>query len=331
MSLRYLSHDALTGLATPAEFVEAVRDGYRQRGYGAPAAPRTALITDDPPGLFTDYAAVLPESGVMGAYVYAAGFDSDDAWFLLALFDAASGAPVAMLDGAWLNPFKTGAAGAVAVDELAREDADTLAMLGSGPQARGQIRAIATVRDLTTVEVYSPTAQHREAFATEFDERLEPAVTAVPDPEPAVRGADIVVTATDASEPVFDGEWLAPGTHVTAMGQYHPTRRELDHRTIERSLYVPDLRDRVDQDAGSFLHAREADVVDDSHVHAELGEIVAGRAPGRTDPEQLTVFDSGGSGVETVAAGGLLYDRALEQDLGRTLPIASASEALTGR
>ena len=327
----FLSSDDLRGLAEPAEFVEVVRRGYQQRGNGAPAKPRTTLGSADPPGMLTGYTAILPETGAMGGYTYSAGFGARDAWFVTPLFDADTGEPLAILDGAWMNPFKTGATGAVAVDALARAEADTLAIIGSGPQARGQLSATATVRNLAEVRVFSPTKSNRESFATEFDDRLDAAVSAVADAESAIGGADVVITATNANEPVFDGDDLDPGTHVTAMGQYHPEKREIDHDTIERSRYVPDLRDRVEQDAGAFLHALEAGVVKESHVHAELGDVVAGTASGRTSDDQITVFDSGGTGIETVAAAHLLYERAMERDLGTQLEISAASEALTGR
>jgi len=216
--------------------------------------------------------------------MYSAGFGERDAWFVTPLFDAESGEPRAIVDGARMNPFKTGAAGAVGVDALAREDASTLAVIGSGAQARGQVRATATVRDLDTVWVYSPTKEHRESFAAEMNERLDASVAAVASSAAAVEEADVVVTATNASEPVFDGANLADGTHVTAMGQYDPEKRELDATTIERAVYVPDLRERATQDAGSFIQAVEEGVVTADHVHAELGEVVAGSAPGRESP-----------------------------------------------
>ncbi|ESS08556.1 MAG: ornithine cyclodeaminase [uncultured archaeon A07HN63] len=327
----FLTSSDVAGLATPAEYVERVADGYRQRGEGAPADPRTALFGEDPPGMLTSYSAILPEDGYMGGYTYSAGFGEGDAWFMTPLFDADSGEPLALLDGASMNPFKTGATGAVGVDALAREDAETVGIIGSGAQARGQLRATATVRDLTGVAVYSPTQANREEFANEMTETLGTDVTAVDSSAAAVADADIVITATTASEPVFDGDQLAPGTHVTAMGQYNPTKRELDTTTIERSTYVPDLRDRATQDAGSFIHAVEAGVVDESHIHAELGDIVADNAAGRTSDDEITVFDSGGTAIETVAAAGMLYERAREQGLGSTIEFAPASDALTGR
>ncbi|WP_256545061.1 ornithine cyclodeaminase family protein [Halobellus inordinatus] len=326
----FLESSDVDGLATPAEFVDAVRDAYRQRGEGAPAEPRTKLGNADPPGFLTTYAAILPDTGAMGGYMYTAGFGAEDAWFTTPIFDSESGEPLALLDGASMNPFKTGATGAVAADELAREDARSAAIIGSGAQARGQLRALATVRDLETVWVYSPTKEHREAFAGEMDRRLDGSVAAVASAAAAVEGADIVVTATNASEPVFDGDALEEGTHVTAMGQYNPEKRELDAATIERAKYVPDLRDRAFQDAGSFLHALEEGVVDEDHVHAELGDVVAGNAPGRESDEEITVFDSGGTGIETVAGAYLLYEKATEAGLGETIDFAPGSQALTG-
>jgi len=328
----FLTSEEVSGLATPAEYVDAVRDAYRQVGEGAPAEPRTKLTNADPPGMFTAYAAVLPETGAMGGYTYSAGFGETDAWFVTPLFDAESGEPLALLDGASMNPFKTGAAGAVGVDALAREDATSLAVIGSGAQARGQLKATATVRDLETVWVYSPTKEHRESFAGDTNTELDASVAAVASAAAAVEDADVVITATNADEPVFDGDLLEPGTHVTAMGQYDAGKRELDHTAIKRSTYVPDLRARTtaDGDAGSFVSALSAGVVDEDHVHAELGEVVAGEAPGRESDEAVTVFDSGGTGIETAAAAHMLYEKALAADLGSTIEFAPASEALTG-
>jgi alanine dehydrogenase len=326
----FLSSGDVADLATPAEYVDAVREGYRQRGEGAPAEPRTKLFQSDPPGMLTGYSAILPDTGAMGGYMYAAGFADRDAHFVTPLFDADSGAPLAIVDGASMNPFKTGAAGGVAVDELARLDADSIAVIGSGPQARGQLRATATVRNLDTVWVYSPTKEHREAFAADMNERLDASVAAVASSAAAVEDADVVITATNADDPVFDGDLLEPGTHVTAMGQYNPNKREVDDATVRRSTYVPDLRKRATQDAGAFLHALESGTVTEDHIHAELGEVVAGEAEGRTAEDEITLFDSGGTGIETVAGAYLLYEKARAAGVGQSFDFAPASEALTG-
>ena len=327
----FLTSGDVDGLADPTEYVSAVHDAYRQVGEGAPAEPRTKLVERDPAGMLTTYAAILPDTGAMGGYMYSAGFGASDAWFMTPLFDAESGEPLALLDGASMNPFKTGAAGAVAVDALAREDATDIAVIGSGPQARGQLATTATVRPFERVRVFSPTPEHREAFAEEFTDRIEATVEAVDGASAALSGADVVITATTASDPVIDDADVEPGTHVTAMGQYTPGKNELPPELVARATYVPDLRDRATRDAGSFLAALDAGLVDEDHVAADLGEVVAGEHSGRTDDEAVTVFDSGGTGIETTAAAYLLYERATEAGRGKSITVSPASEALTGR
>jgi alanine dehydrogenase len=178
--------------------------------------------------------------------------------------------------------------------------------------------------------VFSPTPENRASFAEGFGARLDADVRAVGSASAAVEGADVVITATNASEPVVADDALPDGVHVTAMGQYDSGKRELEGETVARATYVPDLRERAFQDAGSFLAAREAGLVDDDHVHAELGEVVAGDRPGRTDDRDVTVFDSGGTGIETVAAAWMLYERAESEGVGRTIEFAPGSRALTG-
>jgi alanine dehydrogenase len=324
----FLTSDETRGLATAGEYVDVVREGYRQVGEGAPAEPRTQLTGRDPPGLLTTYVAILPETGAMGGYTYAAGFGDRDAHFVTPLFDADSGAPLALIYGAHMNPYKTGAVGAVGTDALARGDASTLAMVGSGPQAKGQLRAIATVRDLERVDVYSPTKESRESFASEMNVEVDTTVAAVASSAAAVEGADIVVTATNARDPVFDGDLLDPGTHVTAMGNYTVGKRELDDTTVAKATYVLDLRARADRDAASLMAAVENGTVGEAHLHGDLGEVLTGEVTGRTSEEEITVFDSGGTAVETVAAANLLYERAAERGLGEPLPFAPASEAM---
>lgn len=327
----YLSSDDIRSLADPSEYVEAVREGFRERGNGAPANPRERLHSSDPKGLLTGYNAILPDMEAMGGYLYSAGFDEGDAWFICPLFDAEKGELIALLDGSFFNPFKTGATGAVAVDALARNDASVMAVIGSGPQARGQLTCTAEVRDLEEVRVFSPTQDHREAFAEEMTEVTDTPVEAVDTSQKAVQNADIVVTATTSSSPVFEGLHLKEGSHVTAMGQYHPDKNELDATTIQRSKYVIDLHERLMEDAGSFINAVEEEQISPTHLHAELGEVIVGQKQGRTDQEDVTVFDSGGTAIETVAAANMLYNKAREQEVGTELDLAPASEALTGR
>ena len=176
----------------------------------------------------------------------------------------------------------------------------------------------------------SPTKKSRDSFAEEMNETLEAPVEAVESSAEAVSNSDIVITATNSPKPVFDGDLLEPGTHVTTMGQYHPKKQEVDATTIARSTYVVDLAERLQQDAGAYIAALEAGAIDDDHLHAELGSVVAGTAPGRQSEDEITLFDSGGTAIETVAAAKLLYDRATEVGRGESIEFAPASEAFIG-
>jgi alanine dehydrogenase len=327
----YLSSEELSGLADAAEFVDAVREAYRQHGEGAPTKPRLTLHNDNPAGILNGYMAILPNTGIMGGYMYSAGFTDADARFVTPLFDAENGRPLAILDGASMNTYKTGAVGAVAVDALARDDATTVAIIGSGAQARGQLRAAVTVRDVADVRIFSPTTTHRESFARDMENQLHVPVRAVDSTAAALDGADIVITATNAPDPVFDASLLEDGMHINAIGQYNPEKREVDAETVRLAKYVPDLRERAFQDAGAFLQALAKGAIDKDHIHAELGEVVAGKASGRETTQEITLFDSGGTALETIGSAALLYRKAHKRGLGTRIEFASASETYEGK
>lgn len=319
---RYLPSEALEELAGMPEYVDAVRAGYREHGEaGAPTEARTKLFHPQQDGMLMYYGALLPTTGVMGTFAYVGEFVDGDAWFLTYLADADTGDPLCLVDSPSINPYKTGATGGVAVDALAAEDASTVGVIGSGIQAKGQLLATATVRTLTNVRVYSPTAANRHQFADTMDERLDADVRASSTAADAVNGVDVVITSTRATEPVVSWDDLSPGTHVTAMGQSHPERRELDAETVAQSVYVPDHRGRAELASGELLMARQDLGADNVSIHADLGEVVAGTAPKRTRDSDVTVFDSGGTGIETVAATYMIYERAMAADYGVKLSI----------
>ena len=203
----YTSND-LRGVIAPEEAVESVRDAYTELAGSGLAEPRTKLTPEG--GVFTGYFAHLPRTGYSGAYAYTGGFRSRDAWFLLALYDAKTGEPAALVDGASLNPLKTGAVGAVGTDALTRRDAEALALFGAGLQARRAVRATATVRDLSEVSVYTP-SDSKEGFAEKADGEYSFEVRPAETPPDALEDADVVHTATTSSEPVFDGHDLPDG------------------------------------------------------------------------------------------------------------------------
>jgi len=227
------------------------------------------------------------------------------------LFDGETGVPTAILNGSAVTAIRTAAVTALATRLLAREDAQTLAILGSGVQARAHLRALSEVRPFTAVRVHSPNAEHARAFAAETG------ADAATSAEEAVDQADVVVLATNSKDPVLECAWLAPGTHVNAIGASIPSARELDTATIAVSELFVDSRESAANEAGDYrLALQEKAIPGPEHILAELGEVVIGAHLGRSAPDALTVFRSLGLAVEDLAAAELCVEHARRAGAG---------------
>jgi alanine dehydrogenase len=236
---------------------------------------------------------------------------------VILLWDPATGQMLAIMDGRLITEVRTAATSAAAAKALARADAATLALLGSGVQARSHLEAFRRVRPLREVRVWSRTRAHAEAFARE-----SPLPARVCDtPEEAVRGADLIVTATSSPAPVLAGRWLAPGVHVTAVGAPRPDWRELDAEAVARSRVFVDSRAGALAESGDLLLALKDGAIDESHIAGEIGEVLAGRLVGRVGPEEITLFKSLGMAVEDVATAAYVYARARAQRVGREVDL----------
>lgn len=231
---------------------------------------------------------------------------------LVLVFDASTGALVALLlDGGYLTDARTGAAGGLAARHLAPERVGTVAVLGTGAQARQQLDALACERPFDRVRVWGRNPDHARSCVADLRGRGLPAsaIDASATPEEAVRDADVVITCTASTAPLVRGAWLRPGVHVTAVGSDGPAKQELDPSVLRRAdLIVVDSRDQCAR-LGELHHAVEAGVLTPDAV-SELGDVVAGRASGRTAERQITVCDLTGVGVQDVAAAALVLDRA---------------------
>jgi alanine dehydrogenase len=212
------------------------------------------------------------------------------------LFKPETGEPLATMDGRLITEVRTAAVSALATERLARPDASVLAIIGSGVQARSHLEALRLVRDFREVRVWSP--RRAAAFANEHG--VHAAVSA----EEAVRGADVVVTATTSQTPVLSGEWLSPGAHVNAVGAPRPGWRELDDEALRRTRVYVDSREAAVKESGDIIAAGE--------IFAEIGEVVAGTKTGRRSDEEVTLFKSLGLAVEDVATAELVYRKALD-------------------
>jgi len=266
--------------------------------------PRRRLIL--PAGSALHYMAGA-EGRYFGAKVYATN-PRYPAHFWFLLFGAEDAAPLAVMEANALGQIRTGAASGLATSLLARGDAHTLGIIGSGFQARTQLEAMLAVASLERVRVWSRSEEKREAFARECSREFDAPVEAVGSAEEAVRGADILVTATNAAAPVLEAGWVAPATHINAMGSNQARRRELPAELVRRAgLIVVDSLEQSRMESGDLLLAFEEQ---DWKRVVELQGVVAGHAH-REDPGQITIFKSNGLAVEDVAAAGLVYERAL--------------------
>lgn len=232
--------------------------------------------------------------------------------------EATSGRPLALLEGNTLTAIRTGAASGAATDLLARPHAEVVAIIGSGAQARTQLEAVCTVRSIREVRVYSLHPEHAHKFVQEMAGRgpIPRNVQAVTSPDEAVQGADIICTATNSPTPVFAGHLLQPGTHINAIGAYTTEMQEVDVETIRRALVVVDSREAMLAEAGDIVIPLKAGEIAETHIYAELGEIIAGRKPGRTSPDQITYFKSCGVAVQDAVAARLALEQAVTHNLG---------------
>lgn len=237
------------------------------------------------------------------------------------LHDPHSGALLAIMDGAPITGLRTAAGSAVATKYLARPEAASVGILGSGVQAESHLVAMCAVRPVTEARVYSRNQQHREAFAARMSERLGFAVRPVGTAQAAVEGADIVITATTAREPIVSGEWFAAGAHINCVGSGIPDRRELDEKTVLRSLVVVDTHEAALAEAGDLLIPMAQGLITTAWIQAELGEIITGQKPGRSNDQELTLFKSVGVALQDVAAAAWAYRRARGLGLGQTVDL----------
>ena len=313
----FLSDQEVAQLLPMDECIDVLEEAFAHAGAGkVDNRPRNRIRM--PGGFFHFMVASNEGHGVFGykAYPSFAG----GAKMIVMLYDYETGALLSCMEGGRLGQIRTGAASGLATKYMAKKDSATVAVIGSGFQARTQLEAVCAVRDIKGVKVFSRKEERRTAFAERSSESLKVDVKAVESAQECVEGADVVIVITSAREPALLGEWLSPGAHVNAASGNHWMRREVDEETVLRSeVIVVDDLDQAKIECGDlmWLEPRGSFRWD---MAKELQDVVAGRVNGRPSEESITLFESMGLALEDIAAAHLVYNKAKAQGIGQELP-----------
>jgi alanine dehydrogenase len=282
--------------------------------------PRRRLALPD--RVFLNYMfAADQKAGWMGAKLYSVAHGV--ARFMVLLYRAESGELTALIEADYLGQVRTGAASAVATKYMARPEARVLGIIGTGTQARTQLAAVSEVRELQTIRAFGRDRGRLENYCREMSQALRKPVTPAASAEETVRGADIVITATNSMSPIVSGAWLAAGTHINAIGANFAQKRELESDAVDRAAIIAvDSIQQANIESGDLIQAFGDDNARWQQVR-ELCEIVAGKRPGRKNPEQITLFKSNGIASWDLAVAARVFERAEKEGLGRKLEFGS--------
>lgn len=316
------SRDVLE-LLTMDEAIDSVEESFRHLAAGLarqeprltltpPATENTAYFRRVMPGL-------VHGMGVLGLKLLIGSSSSEPHRVngIEILFDSHDGSLLAIIqEGSALTKIRTGAVSALGAKYLARSEATRLGIFGVGEFASTQALGICKVRNIRQIKVYSRTKDNRERFARELQDTMKVEVKAAATTEEILKESDIVVTVTNSKSPVFPGELLRDGTHISAVGSSVPTSRELDDITILRSKIVVELFEQTMRESGDLVIPIQNGVIDQEHIHAELADVVTGRKSGRESDSEITLFKFNGIAVEDIACCSRLYQRAIEANAG---------------
>ncbi len=329
MKVRILSAREVRRALPMADAVDAMKRAFSQLAQGEADLPlRTQLEAPDHqtislimPGYLPRESAIAVKLVSIGSKNPARGLPSIHA--LVVVIEPSTGRPLAVLEGGSLTAIRTGAASGAATDLLARPEARTLLVIGSGVQAHTQLEAVCTVRSIEQVWVASRTYEHAEQFAAQIAgvDPVPARVEAVRDPPSVLPQAEIICMATPATAPLFDGRMLQAGTHVNAVGSFTPTMAEFDLVTLQRSRVIVDSIEAAMEEAGEIIQAVRQGSYSFDEIGAELGEIINGKKPGRQEPGEITLFKSVGLAVQDVAAAAQVLANAERDDLGTILDL----------
>ena len=311
------------------ECIDAVERAFRLHAEGRTIPPGVLGAHVDGGGFHVKTAGMAIGSRTYFAAKVNANFPDNRSRFglptiqgVLALFDAQNGCLLALIDSGEITSIRTAAATAVAARHLASADAGVLTICGCGVQGRDQLRAVACVRPIRAVFAFDVDADRAESYAETMSDELGVSVRAVRDLSLATRESDICVTCTTSRRAILHPGDLRAGSFVAAVGADNPEKQEIDPALLATSVVVADILEQC-ATIGDLHHALAAGVMTRADVRAELGEIVAGRATGRSSPDEIIIFDSTGTALQDVAAAAVVYERATASGRGMRIELGS--------
>lgn len=314
----FLKNTPINQIISMSEMIEAIEDTLKEMAEGRGFELPRRRIHHPNRMIF----GLLPGSvhGVMGAYLQT-DLDRRMHHETVVLYSVETGEPLIFFQDCSINEYRTGAAGGIGAKYLARPDASRVAVIGSAIHAETQLKAVAAVRNLTEVKVFSPTIAHRDAFAEKMSRELALDVSPAAGVHEAIENADIVITATSARTPILDGNWIKPGTHITSIanGDRTRTRQELDEVTMRRAdpIFITSKETVCVNESDVFRAVRDK-VISWDRVH-EISSLLLGRVPGRTEETQITLFKLQGTGIMDVAIGRCAYEKLKNGNLAQRL------------
>ena len=324
-----LSRSDIKGLITMPEAIAALRQAHGEFSRGAAAMPVRGVIVDPAhDGWFGVMPAYLFGSGALGVksvtvYKQNPAKGMPATLGLTVLLDPETGAPISVMDAGYLTGVRTAAASGVATSLLARENARELAILGPGVQGRHHLMAMVAVRPIETVRVYDNNLENAEKFRQEMQPAVSATIQVVGSGEEAVRGADVIVTTSTSRTPIVEYAWLKPGAHINGVGAHAADVRELASEVIARARVVVDSREAALKEAGDLLMPIAEGKVTPEQLSDELGEVVEGLKPGRTSPDQITVYKSVGIAIQDMAVASMVYRKAIANKVGTEVDLLS--------
>jgi ornithine cyclodeaminase/alanine dehydrogenase len=318
-----LTKDDVVRVLDMKDCIDVVEKAFAELASGSAVLPLRIGITP-PDGVSLYMPAYLKQMGALACKVVTVYKNNPKQYNLpttigkVLLQNPATGEVTCIMDGGYLTAVRTGAVSGVATKYLARTDQGQVAgIMGAGVQAKMQLWGMATVRQLSRAYVYDISADAVSAFIREMSAKLGLEIRPADSPKQILAVADIVCTASSSPTPLFDGSLVRPGTHINGIGSHSPTTRELDTAIIRRAKVVADSLEACLKEAGDIIMPLQEGAITQAYIHAELGDIVLGRKPARTNAEEITLFKSNGLAIQDAAAAKLAYDRARQAKIGQ--------------